>query len=292
MAINIDKLKAFRIPEGRQTLSSRDIANYALSIGMGRVDPGEVPLDYVDPLRGPVVMPAMVLVMAHPGFWMGDPASGIDPTGVLHMEQQFEIQGSVPDSGEVTSASEVTEVIDKGPGKAGIVKVRTDLFDASRQKFAELNRTVYIKGGGGFGGDGGAPVDPLAPPEGNPDAVIDLTTGQDQALFYRLHGDFNPLHSDQATAEKAGFKRPILHGLCTMGVIAHAILRELGDYRAEALRAMSLRFRSPVYPGETIRTEIWNDGRFLARALERDEVVVDEGKAVIGQLELSETGTG
>lgn len=283
MPIDIDKLRRFRIPDGQQVLDPRDIASYALSIGMGRSAPGDVPLDFVDPLRGPRVMPAMVLVMAHPGFWMGEPASGIPPGSVLHLSQSFEVLGDLPDSGTVTSRSSLRDVIDKGPGKAGIVVVETDLSDDLGRVFARLERSVYIRNGGGFGG-ANTPASPTAPmPERAPDLVCDLSTGPDQALFYRLQGDFNPLHSDQIIARRAGFDRPILHGLCTMGVVAHALLRELAGYRAEDFRSMALQFRSPVYPGETIRTEIWNDGRFQARVTDRDTLVIDQGYAEIGR---------
>ena len=112
-----------------------------------------------------------------------------------------------------------------------------------------------------------------------PDYVVDLPTRPEQALYYRLNGDDNPLHSDPATAAKARFARPILHGLCTLGVVTHAILRRLADYRAAALRSLDLRFSSPVFPGETIRTEIWRSGAFRARLVERDVIVVNNGFA-------------
>jgi acyl dehydratase len=117
-------------------------------------------------------------------------------------------------------------------------------------------------------------------PEGTPDVTIDLPTRPEQALFYALNGDDNPLHSDPAVAARAGFPRPILHGLCTLGVVFHALLRELGGYEAERFRSLQLRFSAPVFPGETIRTEIWRDGSFRARAAEREVIVVGNGRAV------------
>ncbi|MFT3977801.1 MAG: MaoC family dehydratase, partial [Sphingomonas bacterium] len=125
---------------------------------------------------------------------------------------------------------------------------------------------------------GVAPPAPAAPAaEGQPDLAIDLPTRPEQALLYRLNGDLNPLHSDPGVAAKAGFGRPILHGLCTMGVIVHALLRGPLGYRAEALRTVGLRFAAPVLPGETIRTEIWSNGAFRARVVERDIVIADQG---------------
>lgn len=283
MTIDIDRLMRFPPPAGRQVLTARDIAFYALSIGIGR-DPLDLRrLDYVDPLRGPRVMPAMVLVMAHPGFWMGDPGSGVDPKAVLHATQGFEILAPLPAEGEVTSTTRVTGVVDKGPGKAGMILTETDLSDATGTLFARLRRNTFIRGGGGFGGSVGAAPEPEPPaPQGPPDHVVDLETGSEQALVYRLNGDLNPLHSDPALARGVGFDRPILQGLCTMGVVSHAVLRALGGYRAETLRSLRLRFTSPVYPGETIRTEIWNGGGFRALVPARDTVVTDGGLALFG----------
>lgn len=279
MTIDIDRLRSFRIPAVRQTLTPRDIAFYALSIGMGR-DPLDVAqLAYVDPLRGPRVMPSMVLVVAHPGFWLGDPDSGVDPKAVLHAAQGFEILGPLPAEGEVESRTRVTEVIDKGPGRAALIFSETELCTGAGLRFARLERTTYVRGGGGFGGPPGAPSARAAARDGPPDMTLDLGTGREQALVYRLNGDLNPLHSDPAVARASGFEAPILHGLCTMGLVTHALLRCLAGYRPEGLRAVRLKFSKPVYPGETVRTEIWKDGGFRARVVERDAVVVDEGVA-------------
>lgn len=281
MPIDIDRLLRFSPPAARQDLTPRDIAFYALSIGMGG-DPCDLrQLPYVDPLRGRVVMPAMVLVMAHPGFYLADPASGVDPKEVLHVEQAFELIAPVPATGEVVSQTRITGVIDKGAGGAALILSETELCDAAGCPFARLDRTTFIRGGGGFGGTTEAanprPVRPM--PDGPPDHVVDLATRPEQALLYRLNGDLNPLHSDPDLARQVGFERPILHGLCTMGVVCHALLRVLGDYADETMRGVSLRFSKPVYPGETIRTEIWNDGSFRARVAERDITVVDHGFA-------------
>ncbi len=281
MPIDIDGLMRFSPPTARQELTPRDIAFYALSIGMGS-DPCDLSqLPFVDPLRGPVVMPAMVLVMAHPGFYLADPKSGVDPKAVLHVEQEFALTAPVPAAGEVVSQTRITGVVDKGAGGPALILSETELRDTEGSLFARLTRTTFVRGGGGFGGTTGAatpgPAQPM--PVGPPDHVVDLVTRPEQALFYRLNGDLNPLHSDPDLVRRVGFERPILHGLCTMGVVCHALLRVLGDYSAESMKGVSLRFSKPVYPGETIRAEIWNDGSFRARVAERDIVVVDRGFA-------------
>ena len=146
---------------------------------------------------------------------------------------------------------------------------------------ATCRATAVLRGDGGFGGPAG-PVQPVHPaPEGKPDLVIDLPTRPEQALLYRLNGDDNPLHSDPDTAARAGFPQPILHGLCTLGVVAHALLRGLAQYDAGRLRSLALRFSAPVFPGEIIRTEMWHSGAFRARVLERDIVVVSNGYVAV-----------
>ena len=121
-------------------------------------------------------------------------------------------------------------------------------------------------------------------PEREPDAVCDLPTAPQAALVYRLSGDPNPLHADPAVARAAGFDAPILHGLCTLGVAGHAVLRTCCDYDPVRFKSLNLRFSAPVFPGETIRTEIWRDGdvvSFRSRALERNVTVLDNGRVGI-----------
>lgn len=284
MPIDADKLQSFAIPKGKQQIEPRDAAFYALSVGMGR-DPEDVAqLPFVDPLAGPAVLPSMALVLAHPGFWLADPASGVDPAAVLHAAQSFEILAPLPRSGVVESSTEVTRLVDKGAGKPALIYTTTDVLGENGEIFAKLERTTFIRGGGGFGGSAESGDPPQAPePDGDADFFIDLATGSEQALLYRLNGDLNPLHSDPEVARIAGFKRPILHGLCTMGVITHALLRALANYDPQAIRKVSLRFSNPVYPGETIRTEIWRDGRFRASVPDRDVFVAALGQCHLAQ---------
>ncbi len=277
MPIDIDKLLQFRIPVVRERVTPRDTALYALSVGMGRNPLDSAELHFVDPLAGPVPLPSQVLVMAHPGFWLGHPESGVDALAVLHGAQAFTLLAPIPVDGEVESRTSITSLVDKGPGAAALIYTTTELTDATGQCFARLDRTTFIRGGGGFGGEAGASSAPGPAPQGEPTAIVDLPTTPGQALLYRLNGDLNPLHSDPAVAARSGFARPILHGLCTMGVIVHALLRECFSYQPERLGSVSLRFSGPVYPGETIRTEIWPDGLFRARVVERDAVIADHG---------------
>jgi acyl dehydratase len=281
MTLDPGKLLAFNIPRPRQTVSPRDVAYYALSIGFGH-DPLDLrQLDFVDCNRPIKVVPTMALTLAHPGFWLSDPESGVDASGVLHADQQLELLAPLPVDAAVTSQSRITDLVDKGPGKAALLRTETWIEDETGKRLARLLRTTLLRGGGGFGG-ANEPSQPTRPiPDREPDHVVDLPTRPEQALLYRLNGDLNPLHAEPGFATKAGFERPILHGLCTMGTVCHALLRALADYDESRLTMMRLRFAGVVLPGETIRTEIWSDGSFRARVVARNAVVVDDGTAVL-----------
>ncbi|MFZ6761964.1 MaoC/PaaZ C-terminal domain-containing protein [Pseudoroseomonas sp. WGS1072] len=278
--IDYEKLLNFPIPEVRQRVTPRDAVFYALSIGLGQDPMDKRQLDYVDAHRALRVMPSMAVVIAHPGFWLANPETGVDAVKVVHGEQRITLHRPLPVDGEVIGRTRVTGIVDKGEGKGALLYSEKEITDAATGALlAVTGSTTFLRGDGGFGGPAG-PVQPVHPvPETAPDITLDLATRPEQALYYRLNGDDNPLHADPDIAARAGFPRPILHGLCTLGVVTHALVRELGNYDAAAMKGLALRFSSPVYPGETIRTEIWKSGAFRARVVERDVVVVNNGKA-------------
>lgn len=282
MAIDYENLLNFPIPEVRQTLTRRDTVFYALSIGFGYDPMDERQLDFVDHHRNLQAVPSMAAVLCHPGFWLRDPRTGVDAVRLVHGEQEIEIHKPLPVEGVLVGRTRVIGIVDKGEGKGALLYSEKQVRDEVGSLIASARATTFLRGDGGFGGPSG-PIKPPHPvPEGTPDIVIDLPTRPEQALYYRLNGDDNPLHADPAVAAKAGFPRPILHGLCTLGVVTHALLRGLADYRADRLRRLGLRFSAPVFPGETIRTEIWHSGAFRARVVERDVIVVNNGLAELG----------
>jgi acyl dehydratase len=284
--IDPETLLNFSIPEIRQTLRWQDCALYALSLGAG-----QDPLDAQD-LRfvteGPAMqaLPSMAVVLGYPGFWLADPATGVDALRLVHGEQAVTLHAPLPVSGTVIGRSRVTGLVDRGAGKGALLYAERVIEDAATgTKLATLEQTTFLRGDGGFAAGTGfvnAPVKPpAAMPEGAPDLHIDLPTRPEAALLYRLNGDHNPLHSDPAVAAAAGFPRPILHGLATFGVVARALLRGVCASEVNRFSRMECRFSAPVYPGETIRTEIWlqpSGCAFLSRALERDVVVVGNGR--------------
>ena len=276
MPLDPAKLAAFAVPEIRQGWTRRDTSFYALSIGLGADPLDERQLAYVDPTADLRTIPTMALVIAHPGFWLADPRSGVDPASALHAEQEVEILAPLPCEGRFVSRTEVSGLVDKGPGRAALLATDTTITDEATGRAVAIGRRLtFLKGQGGFGGSADAAPPPRAIPSEPPDHVVDLPTRPEQALFYALNGDDNPLHTRPAAARAAGFPRPILHGLCTMGVVAHALARSLADYDASRIARLRIRFTAPVHAGETVRTEVWHDGAFRARVVERDLVVGD-----------------
>jgi acyl dehydratase len=280
--INIRKLLAYPIPTVRQSFTRKDSAFYALSVGLGSDPLDEQQLRFVDPAREQVALPSMALVLGHPGFWLADPESGVDPSRVVHGEQTLEMLGNLPVEGDVVGETSVVGVVDKGPGKAALLHTRKKLFDVtSGQLLAITSSTTFIREGGGFGGqDLAIPASvPVEPTSLRPDHSFTLPTRPEQALYYRLNGDDNPLHADPSVARLSGFCAPILHGLCTFGMACHALLRALGGYDPHALRSLTGRFSAPVFPGETLRFDVWNNGAFKVQVVERDVVVISNGHA-------------
>jgi acyl dehydratase len=281
MAFTYDQLMAYRIPEVRQRITPRDAVFYALSVGFGQDPLDTRQLDFVDSHRQLRAVPTQSVVLAHPGFWMADAKTGINAVRVVHGEQRIAMHRPLPVDGEVVGTTRIVGLVDKGPGRGALMYSEKEVRDAaSGDLLATTRSTTFLRGDGGFGGPSGPVEPPHAIPETAPDIVLEMPTRPEQALYYRLNGDDNPLHAGPAIAEKAGFARPILHGLCTLGVVGHALLGALGDYDPGRFKQLAMRFSSPVYPGETIRVEIWRDGSFRALVPARDVVAVNNGLAV------------
>jgi acyl dehydratase len=281
MAIEYEKLLNFVIPDVQQHLTQRDTILYALSVGIG-----QNPVD-ADELRfvtehGPLqALPSMATVLGHPGAWLLDPETGVDAAKRVHGEQGIVIHKPLPVEGGIVGKTRVTAIVDKGEGRGALLYLVKELRDANTgDLLATAPSTIFLRGDGGFGGPDG-PVKPShKTPDRAPDTIIALATRPEQALLYRLNGDYNPLHSDPAAAVAAGFDRPILHGLCTFGIVCHALVKVFGQSKPEKLREMDLRFSAPVLPGETISVEMWDDGSFQARVVERNAIVVSNGRSI------------
>ena len=282
MTVVYDKLMALEVPPREQTYDAKDCMLYALGIGLGHdpMNDDELPFVYEKNLK---VLPTMGTVLGHPGFWARELDTGIDWLKLVNGEQGIVLHRPLAGQGTVIGRTRIVEVIDKGAGKGALVLSERKLSDkATGEAIATVTQTTFCRGDGGFGGPPRQTPAPHPIPERAADAVCDLATRPEAALIYRLSGDLNPLHADPAVAQAAGFPRPILHGLGSFGVAAHALLKTLCGYDPTRLVSFACRFSAPVFPGETLRTEMWRDGNvvsFRARVAGRDAIAINNGRA-------------
>ena len=284
MAIDYQALKQWRFPEVRQTYTDKDTILYALGIGFGHDPLSPEHLRYLYEQQDLRAFPTQSVVLGYPGFWIRDPRTGIDWVRLVHGEQRMRIHAPLARAGTVVGQTRVTHVVDKGADKGAIVITERTLHDEGGTLLATLSQSTFCRGDGGFGQGDAAPEPLTATPTGKPETTTELPISERAALIYRLCADDNPLHADPEVARKAGFPRPILHGLCTYAVAARAIVEQYCAGDGDRLTGLDVRFSSPVYPGETLTVDAWRDGRgrvrFLARIAARDnKVVLSHGTA-------------
>lgn len=282
MAVDYETLMALKVPDSTQLYTAKDSILYALGIGIGAdpMDETQLRFVYEKDLRA---VPTQALVLALPGMWVRD--SGLDYAKVVHGEQSAEFHAPIPAEGEVSATLRITDIIDKGEGKGALVYAERVLRDvATGTKLATLRQSIFARGDGGIGGPAKAQPPVHALPDRAPDGMVSLATVPQQALIYRLSGDWNPLHAEPAMAQRVGFPGPILHGLATFGVAGHALLKGVCGYDPDRLASIAGRFTAPVFPGETFETDYWVEGEevsFRTRVAGRDAVAINNGRAVL-----------
>ena len=256
---------------------------YALGIGMARdpLDRRELPYVYEQGSQLKTV-PTLATVLVPEMFPVG---LGWDYTQILHSEQRMHLYRPLPPAGELLINKRVVDVFDRGPKLGALVLLEAEGRQANDDTVLfTLGCTIVARGDGGFGGPKGKGIPPHRPPRREPDLSCDIDTREDQALLYRLTGDRNPLHADPQRAAELGFERPILHGLCTFGVACRAVLQTICEYDHTLIEEFDARFSAPVLPGDTITTDMWQDGNvvsFTCSVKERDAVVLRNGKCVL-----------
>ncbi len=283
MVMDLAKIERLRFSGLSQTYTHGDTILYALGLGYGAdpVDAHELRFVYEDGLQA---VPSMCSILCQPGFWARDPQYGIDWVKVLHAEQAFELHAPVPSAAVMTGDVRITGVEDKGADKGAMVHQQKLLALEDGTQVATVRTTLFLRGNGGEGGFGDTIEPAKALPERAPDRSISITTSPRSALIYRLSGDWNPLHADPEVARQAGFERPISHGLGTMGVATRALLAAYCGNEPDRLTKMFVRFSKPVYPGETLKVDMFEDGNeigFRASVVERGIVVLDRCRATI-----------
>jgi acyl dehydratase len=283
MGLNYERLMAYRPADIAVSYGERECILYALGIGLGMdpLDPGA--LKFVYERAGLEAFPTMAVVLGWPGR-LTDPAFGVDERLVVAGDLRVVLHRPLAAQAKLLSRPRIKDVIDKGPGNAAIILNTRDLVAEDGTPVATVDSSTFARKHGGFGGKVTETPVPPAVPQTTPDKLCDLPTPPNLALIYRLTGDENPLHADPERAKVAGFDRPILHGAASFGVAAHAILRTIADYRPQRLASIEARFSKPVFPGETIRTEMWMEGdrvSFQCRVAGRDAIVLSNGLATL-----------
>jgi 3-hydroxyacyl-CoA dehydrogenase/3a,7a,12a-trihydroxy-5b-cholest-24-enoyl-CoA hydratase len=272
--IDVDAALGHKYPEFQSSYDERDVALYALGVGAAHnpLDERELQLVYELSGSGMKVLPSFgvlpainsVFTQAKQGINAPGLSYGLDR--VLHGEQYTELKRPLPTKGKLTTRGTVKNIYDKGKGAVVITEFVT--YDEHGDELIKNELTTFVRGAGGWGGDRGPSVEANVPPARDPDRVIAEKTSENQALLYRLSGDWNPLHADPGFAKAFGFTRPILHGLCFFGYatrhVAHAWAPEGNP---EHIKSIKVRFASSVLPGQTIRTEMWkeSDHRIIFR---------------------------
>lgn len=222
----------------------------------------------------------------------GGPLPGMpyyDPNKIVHGEQTLEVFKPFPvEGGRFKSIKKCTGVYDKGSGM--VIDSIIDLYgEKDNVHYLRMGTSMFVRGYGGWGGPKGPKKKSYVPPQRQPDAIEHFHTQRNQALLFRLSGDFNPLHADTALAPTVGFERPILHGLCSYAKCAHAVLKAFGDNERERFLSIQARFAQPVLPGETVDIAMWKveDGPntdgviFIAKV--GDRVVLSNGYVVLAK---------
>lgn len=283
MPLDYDELMATEQLDLPLSYTDTEAILYALSIGMGRDPMNLDELPYVYEQDGQFcTVPTFATVLVPDMF---PPGLGWDFNQVLHSEQRMRLYRPLPSGADLIIDKRVVDAFDWGERKGAVI-----LFEAEGRLATDdtvmftLGCTVMARGDGGFGGPMGKGPRPHRAPRRDPDLSCELPTRKDQALLYRLTGDRNPLHADPGMAADAGFEMPILHGMCTYGIACRAILETICEYDHTLIEEFDARFTAPVMPGDTIRTDMWQDGNvvsFRCTAVERDVMVLRNGKCTL-----------
>jgi acyl dehydratase len=269
------------LPGSTHSWTEDDIILYHLGIGAGvpPTDDRELRYTYEGDLH---VLPTYGTIPSFQPMMSLAAVDGLefDLASVLHGEQELEVHRPIPASGTVVQTGTVSAIYDKGRGALVVLEIESRLESDGELLFT--NRpSVYLRGEGGFGGESG-PSSNYEQPTHPPDHLVESATLPQQALLYRIaSGDKNPLHADPGFAAFAGFDRPILHGLCTFGIVGKAVVDHALEGKPEMVASYRARFSGVVYPGETIRTSIWAEGGELvveAASKERDVTVLTGGR--------------
>ncbi|RMD81386.1 MAG: 3-alpha,7-alpha,12-alpha-trihydroxy-5-beta-cholest-24-enoyl-CoA hydratase [Candidatus Dadabacteria bacterium] len=286
MPIDVDAVLGKEFPPAKCEWTEKDVILYALGVGVGvgqsPTDPEVLKYTYENGLKALPTF-GVIPTFSSMGGLFEIPGFDVNPMMILHGEQYLEILAEeIPVRAKAVTKARVAHIYDKGKGALVIIETTTESEDGKPLFKNEFS--IFVRGEGGFGGPSGPPAG-NEPPDRAPDATVEYPTLPHQAIIYRLSGDLNPLHIDPQMAAMAGFDRPILHGLCTFGNVGRAVIDAMCDRDPARFRSIKVRFASPVYPGETIVTDIWKESDtdliLRGRVKERDVEVIKNARATI-----------
>jgi acyl dehydratase len=265
MPVDPERALGALLPSTTVTWDEDRVILYQLGIGAGTpaTNPGELAYVYEASLK---VLPSFATIPARSSMLGVQQVDGIsfDPVLLVHGDQQVDVHRPLPVSATVSQTGRITEIWDKGSG--ALVVVEVDGVDSGGSHLYTTRSGLFLRGEGGFGGERGPRAGDAAP-DREPDILVESPTLEQQALLYRLNGDKNPLHADPEFASMAGFERPILHGLCTYGIVCKAAVDAAFDGDVSRVSRFRGRFSRPVLPGQTITTAMWRlDDRVVLRA--------------------------
>jgi 3-hydroxyacyl-CoA dehydrogenase/3a,7a,12a-trihydroxy-5b-cholest-24-enoyl-CoA hydratase len=275
MAIDLS-LVGQKLPPSTFEYTDRDVILYALGVGAGADE-----LQYVYE-RGLKVIPTFGVVPAGPALPALVSAAKINLAMLLHGEQRIEVKKPFPMQGRLTVVGTVRAIYDKGSG--ALVVVDAEMIDEAGEVLCVNTYGMFVRGEGGFGGERGPSGRRNVPPERPPDEVVEMETLPQQALIYRLSGDRNPMHADPSFAKMAGYDQPILHGLCTFGHVARAVIQKYCGGDPDRFKALDVRFSGVVFPGDKIITEMWKESDteiILQTKTQRGDVVLSNAAATV-----------
>jgi acyl dehydratase len=269
MAIKMDLVGKTSAPI-KQKFGFKDTILYALGVGAKSDE-----LDYLFEMNGPKVLPTFAVVPSFASMLSVAGDLGANPMMILHGEQKIILHRPIPANAEFSTVSVVKGIYDKGKGALVVVEAKTT--DEKNEPIFDNVFSIFVRGEGGFGGERGPEALKADPPEGkSPDFSFTEKTSPEQALLYRLSGDWNPLHASPQFAKMGGFDRPILHGLCTYGHAGRAILKHACGGDPTKLKSFAARFSGVVMPGDTLTTEGWQTekGKWVVQTKAGDKVVL------------------
>jgi 3-hydroxyacyl-CoA dehydrogenase/3a,7a,12a-trihydroxy-5b-cholest-24-enoyl-CoA hydratase len=283
--IDVDQALGFTFPEVETSYDERDLALYALGVGAATDPTDNHGLQLVYEMHGkgmkalPTfgVIPALNTMMKLAKEGKQAPGLNFGLDRLLHGEQYTELKRPLPTKGKLTHRAKVKDIVDKG--KHALIVNEIITYDEDGNELVRNELTSLIRGAGGWGGEREKTEDPNQPPDRAPDATVEEKIPDNQALLYRLSGDWNPLHADPGFAKAFGFDKPILHGLCTFGYAArHVIDNFAPEGNPDYFKSIRTRFADSVFPGETLVTEMWKESDnkvvFRTKVKERDSVVI------------------